>query len=354
MRFAHFAQPMGKPGMPMDQRYEQQWRELELCDELGFEYGFQSEHHFERTMPSPAMYCTAGAARTRRIRLGAMGYTVPLYDPLRIAEDAAVLDNIMNGRLEIGLVSGILPIYFQVWNVDWDNRTEVTNEAVLLLKKAFTTDGPFSFDGPFHHYQDLNLAVKPLQKPHPPMWLMSRTPETLAMLAREGVHTGYLFLFPRDQLAPVYREYLRLWRQAGHRGNPNISYTTFIHVDETDEAALSTAKEAMLACRLYERPFQEQLPRPGKVTEYEVRTNVTDVDFLHKHNLMFVGSPQSVLTQIRDAAEEGFFNTLFCEFNFGTLEDENLMRSIRLFGTQVMPALREFDPTMSTAVRAGG
>ena len=347
MKFAHFAQPMGKPGMPMNQRYEQLWRELELCDELGFEYGFQSEHHFERLMPSPAMYCTAAAARTRQMRFGPMGYTVPLYDPLRIAEEAAVLDNVINGRLEIGLVSGILPRYFQVWDVDWEKRTQVTNEAVPLLKIAFTTDGPFSFEGPFHKYQDINMAVMPLQKPHPPIWLMSRTPDTLQMLAREGVHTGYLFLFPRAETAPVYRDYLRSWQQSGHREAPKISYTTFIHVDETDQAALNTAREAMLSCRLYERPIQEQAPRPGKVSEYEVRKNVIDVDFLHKHNLMFVGSPQSVIKQIKEAAEEGFFNTLFCEFNFGSMGEDDLMRSIRLFGTEVMPALRDLDPTLA-------
>src|SRR5262247_3811404 len=115
MKFAHFSHVGNKPGMTVAERYEQLWRELETCDELGFDFGFTVEHHFnpnESWMPSPAIYCTGAAGRTRKMRHGPMGFVVPLYDPLRIAEDAAVLDNVLNGRLELGLVSGIVPDFF--------------------------------------------------------------------------------------------------------------------------------------------------------------------------------------------------------------------------------------------------
>jgi alkanesulfonate monooxygenase SsuD/methylene tetrahydromethanopterin reductase-like flavin-dependent oxidoreductase (luciferase family) len=115
VKFAHFSHVWNKPGMIAAERYEQLWRELTACDELGFDFGFTVEHHFnpnESWMPSPSIYCTGAAARTRRMRHGPMGFVVPLYDPLRIAEDAAVLDNILNGRLELGLVAGIVPDFF--------------------------------------------------------------------------------------------------------------------------------------------------------------------------------------------------------------------------------------------------
>ena len=110
MKFAHFSHVWNKPGMTPAERYEQLWRELKLADESGFDFGFCVEHHFnpnESWMPSPSIYCAAAAALTKRVRIGTMGYVVPLYDPLRIAEDVAVLGNVANGRFELGLVSGI-------------------------------------------------------------------------------------------------------------------------------------------------------------------------------------------------------------------------------------------------------
>jgi len=200
MKFAHFSHVWNKPGMTAAQRYEQLWRELATCDELGFDFGFTVEHHFnpnESWMPSPSIYCTGAAARTRRMRHGPMGFVAPLYDPLRIAEDAAVLDNILNGRLELGLVAGIVPDFFGPYRADFKNRRALTHEALRFVKRALASEAAFNFDGPVHQYQDVTLSVKPLQKPHPPLWVHSRDPDTLAFLAQEGAHTGYLFLVPR-------------------------------------------------------------------------------------------------------------------------------------------------------------
>src|SRR5262249_15707029 len=91
------------------QRYEQLWRELQLCDELGFDYGFCVEHHFrpdESRASSPSLYVVGAAARTRRIRVGPMGYVVPLYHPLRLAEEIALVDQIVGGAWSSGLFRG--------------------------------------------------------------------------------------------------------------------------------------------------------------------------------------------------------------------------------------------------------
>ncbi|HXG35350.1 MAG TPA: LLM class flavin-dependent oxidoreductase, partial [Dehalococcoidia bacterium] len=212
MKFAHFSHVWNKEGMTPSERYEQLWRELELCDEIGFDYAFTVEHHFnprESWMPSPSIYCARAAACTRRIRLGAMGYVAPLYDPIRILEEVAVLDHLLSGRLEVGLVSGILPDFFVPYKADFPNRRQRTLEAISLLKTAFSAEDPFSFAGQFYQYEDVTLSVKPFQKPHPPLWVESRDRDTLAFLAREGLHTGYLMLYPREEAVPRYQEYLR-------------------------------------------------------------------------------------------------------------------------------------------------
>jgi alkanesulfonate monooxygenase SsuD/methylene tetrahydromethanopterin reductase-like flavin-dependent oxidoreductase (luciferase family) len=237
--------------MTAAQRYEQLWRELTACDELGFEYGFTVEHHFnpnESWMPSPSLYCTGAAARTRKMRHGPMGYVVPLYDPLRIVEEAAVLDNLLHGRLELGLVSGIVPDFFGPYRADFKNRRALANETLALVKKAFSAKAVFSFTGPFHQYENVTLAVQPLQKPYPPLWMQSRDADTLELLAQEGVNTGYLFLVPRNEVAPRYEQYLRLWKRAGHKEKPNIGYWVLVYVDETDEKAVAQARQYFTHC----------------------------------------------------------------------------------------------------------
>ena len=358
MKFGHVSHVWNKPGMSAADRYDQLWRELALADELGFDYGFTVEHHFrpiESWMPAPPIYCTGAAARTRRLRLGPMGYIVPLYDPLRIVEDAAVLDNILHGRLELGLVSGIAPDYFTPYKADFQNRRALTHEALALVKTAFATEGPFSFEGPYHQYKDVTLSVRPLQQPHPPMWIQSRDRETLTLLAREGVNTGYLFFLPREEAAPRYREYLGWWQEAGHAQKPNIGYWALVYVDETDEAAVEKATPHVV--HAFTKVFgfgdvggmpywrlAENFEKRGEHGAAEIARHVADVPYLLDRNLVFIGSPETVARRIREAATEGLFNTMLAELNIGYLDEADLMRSIRLFGTQVLPALRDFEP----------
>ena len=356
MRFGHLTQMIERGNMIAQERYKQLWRELQLCDELGFDFGFTAEQHFSQMMPSPAVYCTGGSACTKRIRLGPMGYVVPFHEPIHIAEEAAILDNVLDGRLELGLVPGIIPSHFRMVGADWENRNVLTREAMLLVKAVFGTEGPVTFDGPIHQYHECRLAVRPVQKPHPPIWIMSREPDTLRFLAEEGVNTGFLFIMPRHEVAPRYREYLRLWQESGHPNRPNIAYANNIYVDETDEIAVAKAAPHIL--RTVGAVYGENLVGEGKdladIYEdrgesgaAEISRNLNNFDYLLEKNLVFVGSPETVIRRVKAAAEEGFFNTLLGEFNIGSIAEEDLMRSIRLFGTHVIPALREFDPTLS-------
>jgi alkanesulfonate monooxygenase SsuD/methylene tetrahydromethanopterin reductase-like flavin-dependent oxidoreductase (luciferase family) len=358
MRFAHFTHVWNKPGMTPAQRYRQLWRELAACDELGFDYSFCVEHHFspqESWMPSPSIYCAAAATHTRRLRVGPMGYIVPLYNPLRIVEDAAVLDQLLDGRLELGLISGISPHYFRPYQADFARRRERVSEALALVKTAFASDGPFSFSGPFHRYEQVSLAVRPVQRPHPPLWVQSRDPDTLALLAREGVSTGYLFLVPRAEAAPRYRDYLRAWRAAGHAQPPNIAYWSLVYVAETDEQALAEAAPHIVYTFTQVFGFGDvggiaiaelaaNLERRGEHGAAEIARHLADVDYLLRRNLVFVGSPETVARGIQRAAAEGLFNTLCAEFNIGSLDEERLMRSLHLFAQRVIPALRAYSP----------
>jgi alkanesulfonate monooxygenase SsuD/methylene tetrahydromethanopterin reductase-like flavin-dependent oxidoreductase (luciferase family) len=139
-------------------------------------------------------------------------------------------------------VPGITPNYFTPYGADFANRRALAAEAVGLLKTAFAAGGGrFSFAGGHHRYQDVTLSVLPQQRPHPPLWMPSRDPETLAFLAAEGVDTGSLLFVPREEGAPRYREYLRRWAAAGHARPPRIGYWALVYVDDTDERAVARA-----------------------------------------------------------------------------------------------------------------
>ncbi len=361
MKFAHFAHVWMKPGLTPAERYRQLWRELELCDALGFDYGFCVEHHFrpeESWMSAPSLYSVGAGARTKRIRLGGMGHIVPLHHPLRLMEEIAIADQMLDGRLEVGLVPGISPRYFEPFGVDFESRRAVTLEFVALLRAAYTDAKSFSFDGKYHHFKDVKLSVNPMQRPHPPLWIETRDVATLEFCAREGINVGYFLVFPREDCAPRYRKYLSDWRAAGHKTKPNIAYSTVVYVDETDEKA---RKKALHAAGQAYRGFLPATEDAKELAAFQkghaqsfierrefgaadIALHLLDGEWLLEHDLVLIGSPDTVAKKLEKIASEGVFNTFFGEFNFSDLAEEDLMRSIRLFGTEVMPRLRNFEP----------
>ncbi len=188
--------------------------------------------------------------------------------------------------------------------------------------------------------------------------MMSRDPQTLEFCARNAINPGYFLVYPRADAAPRYRKFLSDWQAAGWPRKPNIAYSTVVYVDETDDKARDIA--LLRASRAYEGFLAR--PKPGETFEErvaafakmfvgrgepgasEIMQNVFNPDYLIKHDLVFIGSAATVAAKIRAAAQAGLFNVIMGEFNFADLPEADLMRSSRLFGEQVIPALREFEP----------
>lgn len=346
--------------MTPQNRYEQLWREITLCDELDFDYAFCVEHHFrpdESWMSAPSLFSVGAGLRTRRIRVGPMGYIVPLYNSLRLAEEIATIDQMIGGRLELGLVPGINPIYFEPFGLRYDDRKAPTLEYVEYLRKAYSTSQPFSFEGKYHHTSCANLAVKPLQLPHPPIWMQSRDPKTLEFCAINGINTGYFLVYPRELAGVTYSKFLQDWKKVGWDFQPNIAYSTIVYVDETDEKALSNG--LLRASRAYEGlleppdtgTFEERVARfaerantRNEEAASKLMANLFDPMYIQEEDLVFIGSPDTVAQKLKKAASVGHFNTFFGEFNFSDLPEKDLMRSIRLFGEEVIPQLRNYEP----------
>lgn len=361
MKFGYFTHVWAKPGMQPHERYQQLWRELELADQLGFEYGFCVEHHFrpdESWMSAPNMFVVGAGARTKRMRLGGMGHVVPLHHPIRLAEEIALADQMLQGRVEVGLVPGILPDYFRPYGADFVTRREKTLEFVDFLHAAYTDAPHFDFKGKHYQFDRVKLAINPVQRPVPPLWIETRDPPTLEFCAKRGINTGYFFLFDRPSAAPRYRRYLEQWQAAGWTRKPNIAYSTAIYVDETDSKAMARGlREAGRAYRSFfgtvpdDAALRQMLDKQaelfiqrGEPGAAETVRHMDSPEWLFEHDLILVGSPATIVEKLKRWSVEGVFNTFFAECNFGGLAEEDLMRSIRLLGTEVMPALRGFEP----------
>jgi len=361
MKFSYFSHVWAKPDMSPFQRYEQLWRELELCDEVGFDHAFCVEHHFrpdESWMSAPSLFSVGAGARTKNLRIGPMGYIPALYHPLRLVEEIAIIDQMLGGRMELGLVPGINPAYFKPFGGDHENRKSPTLEFVGYLRAAFNEDQPFSYDGSNFQTQSANLAVMPMQHPHPPLWMQSRDPKTLEYCAREGINTGYFLVFPHKEAGPVYRKYIADWKKAGWSEKPNIAHSTVVYVDESDEKAMEVARhraarayEGFLPAREEGESFEDLLERytaryiqQGDLKSIQTRLNLFNAEYIFENNIMFVGSPETVIRKLKSASKIGLFNTFMGEFNFADLPESDLMRSVRLFGEKVIPQLRNFEP----------
>ena len=150
----------------LHQLYEDRLRLLEAADDAGFFCYHLAEHHATPLgmAPSPALFLSAAAQRTRRMRLGPLVYLLPLYDPLRMIEEVAMLDHLMGGRLELGIGRGVSPYELRNFGVDPGNSRAMFEEALAVLLAGLTQER-LNFEGTYYRYRNIPMELQPLQQP---------------------------------------------------------------------------------------------------------------------------------------------------------------------------------------------
>jgi alkanesulfonate monooxygenase SsuD/methylene tetrahydromethanopterin reductase-like flavin-dependent oxidoreductase (luciferase family) len=174
---------------PMVDIYAQHLEQAVLADGLGLDLVWFTEHHFMADGYLPAFQPLAGAmaARTQRIRISNDIAVLPLYHPIRLAEEMAVLDNISGGRMELGIGAGYVPTEFEAFGVNMKHRPSLTEEAVRIMRLAWS-DGPFSFDGKRYQIPEIDVYPKPVQPGGPPLWMAAMQPPGAERAARLGLN----------------------------------------------------------------------------------------------------------------------------------------------------------------------
>ena len=219
--------------------YEQMFREVQLEEQVGFRYHFVIEHQGNSVgqATSPPTLLAALAQRTSTIRIGSMIFLLPFYNPLRLAQDTATVDQLSRGRLDFGAGLGTLPHEFQRWHIPHSERREMGIEAMEVIEKAWAGE-IFSYDGKYWKFDEAVPMPMPYQKPHPPIWFACQSPTTFEYAAAHNYHVA-IFLDPDEGMAQKAEMWRRMWKDAGHKGPmPRIFLTRGVYVAETDEQAI--------------------------------------------------------------------------------------------------------------------
>jgi alkanesulfonate monooxygenase SsuD/methylene tetrahydromethanopterin reductase-like flavin-dependent oxidoreductase (luciferase family) len=172
---------------PLADLYRNHLEEAALAEELGFDCVWVSEHHFSPDCwnPAPFAFLGAVAARTSRVRIGTYVLLLPLHNPVRVAEDVAVLDNISQGRIDLGVGVGSSPEEFASFGIPLENRLGRTFEALRIIERCFAGE-EFTHEGKYYNFRNVRMTTTPVQRPGPPILVAAMGEQSVAWTARRG------------------------------------------------------------------------------------------------------------------------------------------------------------------------
>jgi alkanesulfonate monooxygenase SsuD/methylene tetrahydromethanopterin reductase-like flavin-dependent oxidoreductase (luciferase family) len=308
---------------------------IEAYDRAGFYAYHLAEHHSTPLgmAPSPSVFLSAIAQRTKRLRFGPMVYALPLHQPLRLLEEICMLDHMSGGRMEIGFGRGSSPIELAYYGIDPATAQEIYAEALELILKGFTSE-VLTFRGKRFAFENVPMSVRPRQRPHPPVWYGVHAPESAERAARRGLHT--INLDPSEDARVATQRYLAVWRQLnGAAPSPKLGLGRFVVVAETDAEALALARRAYL---VWHRSFTHLFRLHGRS---QAHPRPPDYDVLMERGQGIAGSPETVTRFVEQQLADTGCNYLVGQFAFGDLTPAECEASLGLFVDKVMPALRD-------------
>lgn len=330
---------------PLATQFDERLRFVAAAEEAGLYCLHVAEHHCTplNMVPVPGVYLGAVARLTKRIRLGPLVYLLPLYSPLRLAEEICMLDHLSYGRLEVGVGRGVSPFELNYHKVDHDQSRDIFIDAYECLRAALGGER-FSYAGTRFSYADVPMPLRPLQNPHPAFWYGSSNTTGAAWAGKHGMH--FTTLGPME----LARTNIDAFREAlAKRGGPEIPKADFrggaaigvlrqIVVADTDDEARRIAKPAVE----YHLEMLNYLRKMHGSTEYTARANVprgATLEECIKDGSAIVGSPQTVWAEIERQAGELGLTYLLAYMFFGTMTLADALRSLELFRTEVMPKM---------------
>ena len=353
MKFGIFYEmQLPKPWGPKSELdiFQQSLDQVELADELGYDYVWEVEHHFLEEYShssAPEIFLAAASQRTRQIRLGhGIVLMPPGYNhPARTAERIATLDLISNGRVDFGTGESSSEMEMGAFGVSREEKREQWEESLRCLVGMFR-DEPWEFHGKFIDFPKRNVIPKPLQKPHPPLWVACSSPDTVYMAAKYGLGTlGFDFSGP-GETSKRRAEYYRIIREEcepiGDAVNAQYAVVSgFMCCPRDEEAAAKGLPGMAFFSYALSHYYAGSKHDPGNTDLMDAFTSATRVGSDGSAGGC-IGSPKTIRQRLIALEEAGVDQVIFVA-QAGATKHDDIMSSLRLFASELLPEFKERD-----------
>ena len=346
MEFGIFHEFPSLPGRPDAEAFAEAFEIIDGAERWGLDAIWLAELHFDperSVLSSPMCIASAIAARTRRLKIGVAVQVLPLCNPLRIAEEAATVDQISQGRLIFGVGrSGVAKTY-EAYGVPYAVSRERFAETLDIILKAWT-EPVISYHGRFHSFQDVTVTPQPYQKPLPPIRIAATSPDTFATTGRQGLP---IFLAVRHEDARMFVPQIAAYREAyaaaGHAGRGQVFLRAPGYIGTTPQAARDDAEAILLHYyRAQSRLLADSARRAGvdaadrrNATAERLATMTYDEAV---RGSVFIGTPDSVSAQLQALQDDLGLDGVLLELNCGgKIPHARVMAATRLLCQEVMP-----------------
>ncbi len=331
-----------------DRLFHEVLEEITYAEELGFESVWLPEHHFAiyGMLGNPMIFAASIAERTRKMKIGTAIMVVPFQHPLRVAEDAAMVDALSNGRLLLGLGRGYQPPEFEGFGVEQSDSRAMFDEGFEIIRRALTGE-KFAHHGKFWQFRaPIEIYPKPIQKPHPPFYVAAISPATYDLAARLGISLLRSPTFTNlDTVTKAYEGYRTKMQQYGHDADAlDQPFLVRTYVAPSDVEAKAETQHVVWYYHLLGSlvPGAPSLPQPASYEAYPEasrRLSAVTEDEVWERGSCF-GTPGRVAQMLTRYIHRTGMNHLALEMRIGGLEHKKVMRSLKLFATEVMPEVR--------------
>lgn len=340
MDFGIFSMFTTRVGDTQFQTFKEWFGLVQVAEEMGLDTFWLGESHFRpqrAVLASPIVGASAVAARTKRIRVGLAVQVLPLANPLRVAEEAAIVDHISEGRLIFGIGRSSFLESYQGYNIDYGESRDRFTESLEIILKAWG-DEPFSHEGKFYSFHDVNLVPKTYQKPHPPVRVAVESIDSFALMGKWGFPIFIRHQMDIPQLQDLLKRYREVRESAGFSGPNDVILQIPIYVAETAEQAYSEP-EASTMRRL--QLIRQTLNKAADQEAYERLKRISEVSYDEVLKRCAFGTPEAVVERFQEYQETLGITGVSLEVNAGgQIPYDRVVNSIRLLTEKVIPQFK--------------
>jgi alkanesulfonate monooxygenase SsuD/methylene tetrahydromethanopterin reductase-like flavin-dependent oxidoreductase (luciferase family) len=350
MEFGMFHEFQRRPGQTEAQAFTESFELVDQAENAGLDVMWLAELHTapERSvLAAPLNIASAIATRTKRMKIGIAVQVLPLCHPLRVAEEAATVDHISQGRLIFGVGRSGFPRTYQAYGISYAESRERFAEVLEILKRAWTQE-QFSFHGQFYDFDDVHLVPKPYQVPYPELRIAVNSPDTFQQSGEQGMP---IFVATRlgdlNELVPNLRVYREAWAAAGHPGQGKVYLRVPVYLAATEKQAREEPHESVmffykyLGERIEASATQEGARAIENRAERGQRLMTIDYEEVLRSKII-VGTPAMVVDRLANLKETLGLSGILAEMNCGMrIPHDQVSNSLELMCREVMPHFRD-------------